>query len=150
MKTIICYPKPTASITISTWIIASHLEKQGYEVFYNEVSEGEDIDLESYFDQLALYCLEDCLTPQTIRKVVMSRHIIHSYSTDKTVIKNLTEALGENSYPLPEKVKHRVDFVTSASMPLEQLVWYEFYKDAPIPDLANLGFPQFNQLIALL
>lgn len=148
MKTVICYPEPTTSITVSTWIIASYLEKQGYDVYYNEVLAGHDIDLESYFDQLALYCLEDCLTPQTIKRLVLSRHIVHSYSTDRTVIDNLKDVF---AYPIPDNCKHRLDFVCKEAAYLPELVWQEFYKDeSPIVLGKELNYANFNQLISNL
>lgn len=152
MKTIICYPEALAgtnSINLGSWIIANHLESQGYEVFYNEVAAGEDINLECYFDQLALYCLEDCLTPATLKRIVMSRHIIHSYSTSNAVVNNLNEAFKPVVvYPIPSHHQHRLDFIYKEGGYLPDLVWKVFHKDKPPKALKNtLSYVQFNQLL---
>ncbi len=152
MKTLICYPEALAnsnSINLGTWIIANHLENQGYDVFYNEVPEGEDINLECYFDQLALYCLEDCLTPATLKRIVMSRHIIHSYSTTNAVVNNLNEAFKPVIvYPIPSRHHHRLDFVHKDGEYLPELVWKIFHKKSPPKALKDtLSYVQFNQLL---
>lgn len=120
MKTIICYPEALADnhdIKLSSWIISNYLEHLGYEVFYDEVPSGSDVDLECYYDQLALYCLEDCVTPSLLRKIVLSRHILHAYSTKK-----------DKFPPVPNKLQHKLNIVYKKDVTLPKLVWNSLHK----------------------
>lgn len=165
MKTIICYPESLAnsnSINISSWIISDYLEKQGYEVFYNEVPDGEDIDLGLYYDQLALYTLEDCLTLSTLKKIALSRHILHSYSSskmieekmnDKDFKKEIDDYLSRPAKPglasaILTTIHNRIS-VKSTSGLLQTLVWREFIKSKlPAAQIKKpLTYPQFLQLV---
>lgn len=140
MKTIICYPSKLADtdeINISSWIISNYLEKQGYEVFYNEVEENEEIDLTVYFDQLALYCLEDCLTPETFKRIIMSRHILHCYCTTT----DIRSEVGLS----PVVSNHRFSYSFKHNAYLPRLIWQEFHK-TEFPDQITT-FPEWQIIL---
>ena len=157
MKTIICYPKSLAgtnSVNTSSWIIADYLNKQGYEVFYNEVPDGEDIDLTIYYDQLALYCLEDCLTAKTISKILTSRHILNSYSSSDIIEKKINglftlSAKADSAAVVLKSIQHRVSIKTTNKL-LQELVWKEYYHTKPPAAIKKpISYPQFMQLVNL-
>ena len=124
MKTIICYPtalKDDHNVVLSSWILTDYLERQGYEPYYCEVADNEDIELEAYFDQLALYCLENCVTPTLLKKIVLSRHILHGYSTSDNYLPNI-----------PADFSHRLHFTFNKRSKLSKLVWGSLNK-TPYP-----------------
>lgn len=143
MKTVICYPAKitdTASIKVSTWILSEYLEQQGYKVFYYEVEDEEDIDTSIFFDQLALYCLEDCLTAATLKKLLMSKHILHACSTSK----DARESIG-----LPASYSsHRFSYHYEPTKSLPELVWSTFNSADYPTELSNeITYAQFKNII---